>query len=52
MKVAVVVCGDFNSTSRSGVYEYMRTGFYDFLKLDKSAISGQVYGTYDAKDCP
>lgn len=34
-KFGVIICGDFNSTPRSGVYEFMRSGSFDCLKLDK-----------------
>ena len=39
-KVATIICGDFNSTPRSGIYEFMRKGTYDCLKLDKYSVSG------------
>jgi hypothetical protein len=45
-RVAVIMCGDFNSTARSGVYEYVRSGQYDCLKSERWAVSGQIYGTY------
>lgn len=51
-KVAVIICGDFNSTSRSGVYEFIRGGSHDCLKLDKYTISGQVYGNYANNETP
>lgn len=41
-KVALFVCGDFNSTSRSGVYEYMRSGKLDCMKVSKYEVSGQL----------
>jgi hypothetical protein len=50
LKVATFVCGDFNSTPRGGIYEFMRAGSYDCLKLDRYSISGQKYGTFDIKD--
>lgn len=46
------MCGDFNSTSRSGVYEYIRSGHYDCLKMEKSSISGQIYGNYSSHESP
>ena len=43
LRVAVIVCGDFNATPRGGVYEFMRTGSFDCLKLDRYTISGQHF---------
>jgi hypothetical protein len=40
------ICGDYNSASRSGIYEYMVKGAYDCLKLNKKDISGQGSGTF------
>jgi mRNA deadenylase 3'-5' endonuclease subunit Ccr4 len=28
----VIMCGDFNSSPRSGIYEFMRQGYYDCMK--------------------
>ena len=39
-RVITMIAGDFNSTPRSGVYDFMRTGTYDCLKLDRYSISG------------
>ena len=44
LKVATIVCGDFNSCPRGGIYEYIRSGKFDCLKLDKYTMSGQIYG--------
>lgn len=30
-EVNLIVCGDFNSTARSGIYEYMTAGKFDAL---------------------
>jgi hypothetical protein len=49
-KVATIVCGDFNSTPRGGVYEFLRQGTFDCMKLDRSVISGQKYGMYKLTD--
>lgn len=50
-QVSMVMCGDYNAAPRSGVYEYMRKGEYDCLKLSRNTISGQYHGTfsYDEK---
>ena len=45
-KVSTIICGDFNSGSRSGIYDFMRLGKYDCLKLNRNCISGQYHGTY------
>jgi|LauGreDrversion4_2_1035121.scaffolds.fasta_scaffold282762_1 hypothetical protein len=50
LKVATFICGDFNSAPRGGIYEFMRQGSYDCMKLDRFSISGQKYGTFDLKD--
>ena len=50
LKVAIFICGDFNSAPRGAVYEFMRQGSYDCMKLDKNSISGQKYATFDLKD--
>jgi len=39
-KVSTIICGDFNSGSRSGIYDFMRLGKYDCLKLNRNCISG------------
>ena len=50
LKVATIICGDFNACPRGGIYEYMRSGKFDCLKLDKYSMSGQMYAQYDIKD--
>lgn len=45
-----IVTGDFNAGSTSGVYDYMRLGYYDCLKLSRKYISGQLLGTYALND--
>lgn len=35
LRVATFICGDFNSTPRGGIYEFMRQGSYDCMKLDR-----------------
>ena len=51
-KVVTFICGDFNSAPRSGIYEFMRNGTYDVLKLDKYNLSGQIFCTYKSNDFP
>ena len=51
-RVITMVAGDFNSTPRSGVYDFMRTGTYDCLKLDRYSISGQKYAQFSLSDEP
>lgn len=46
----IFVCGDFNSSSRSGVYEFMRLGYFDCMKMGRADISGQFYGQYKMAD--
>lgn len=52
LKVATIICGDFNSCPRGGVYEFMRTGQFDCLKLNKYDVSGQNYAMYGITDEP
>lgn len=49
-KVSTIMCGDYNAGPRSGVYEFMRRGEFDCLKLSRSTISGQYHGTFSYKD--
>lgn len=35
-----------NSTPCSGIYEFMRLGYYDCLKLERNEISGQHLGMF------
>lgn len=39
-KVITIACGDFNSVPKSGIYEFMRSGSFDCLKLSRYDISG------------
>ena len=48
--MATIICGDFNSCPRGGIYEFMRTGQFDCLKLNKYDISGQNYAMYPITD--
>lgn len=49
-EVVTFLCGDFNSGSKSGMYDFMRSGEYDCLKLNRNEISGQYHGSYTYKD--
>eukprot|EP00347_Sterkiella_histriomuscorum_P024238 403331830 len=49
-KVQIVMCGDYNAGPRSGVYDFMRNGEYDCLKLSRNTISGQYHGSFNYKD--
>ena len=51
-KVVTIVCGDFNSVPKSGIYEFMRSGSFDVLKLSRYDISGQNKATLGPKDFP
>lgn len=42
----MIMCGDYNAGPRSGVYDFMRAGEYDCLKLGRNSISGQYHGSF------
>ena len=44
----VIIGGDFNAASRSGIYDFMRLGYNDCLKMHRSMISGQDMGTFES----
>ncbi|CAI2361098.1 unnamed protein product [Moneuplotes crassus] len=40
-EISTVFCGDFNSISRSGIYQYLSEGKYDCSSQNRNDISGQ-----------
>ena len=40
--ISTILCGDFNSTSKSGIYQYMIEGKYDCSTQNRNEISGQM----------
>jgi endonuclease/exonuclease/phosphatase family metal-dependent hydrolase len=40
--VSTILAGDFNATSKSGVYQYMIEGKYDCHTQNRDEISGQA----------
>ena len=41
-----MITGDFNSAPCGGIYDFMRLGYYDTLKLARNQISGQYLGKF------
>ncbi|CAI2359500.1 unnamed protein product [Moneuplotes crassus] len=39
--ISTILCGDFNSVSRSGLYQYLSEGEYDCSSQNRDEISGQ-----------
>jgi len=48
--VHIIYGGDFNSTPMSGIYEFIKTGEFDFRDVQSSYLSGQRFGTLRSKD--
>jgi endonuclease/exonuclease/phosphatase family metal-dependent hydrolase len=48
LHVNTVMCGDFNAVPRSGIYEFMRLGYFDCLKIQRNIITGQEFATFNS----
>ena len=51
LNVNIIYTGDFNSIPQSGIYEFIRTGWFDFRDLRANCLSGQRLASMRGSEC-